>query len=96
MTSSRPLTPREHQIARLFALGQTWEAIMAELGISRHTVAFHRQSFLAKSGGGTLIDAFRARGWLRIPDHMAMPDSTPRRESPVAAVTPASPLRQVI
>ncbi len=78
-----PLTPREDEVARLFALGWTWEAIMAELGITRQTVMEHRRHFIAKSGGGTLVDAFRVRGWLTVPD------STPGVESPVAAVTPA-------
>ena len=63
------LTPRELQVARLFALGRTWEQIMAELGVGfRSTVARHRENALRKADVSTMPELWAKLGWLTVPD----------------------------
>ena len=68
------LTPREYEVARLFALGLTWREVMTELGISRWTLTNHRFHAVAKAGGGSLVDVWRGLGWLRVPEQMRASD----------------------
>jgi two-component system, NarL family, invasion response regulator UvrY len=44
------LTPREKQVAAKIATGLTHKVIAKELGISVHTVQFHRSNLMAKLG----------------------------------------------
>jgi DNA-binding NarL/FixJ family response regulator len=46
----QPLTPREKQVATKIAAGLTHKAVAKELGISVHTVQFHRSNLMAKLG----------------------------------------------
>jgi len=89
------LTPREYEVVRLFALGLTWEQVMAEMDCSRTALHMLRSRAMQKADTGTMQGLWRAIGWLRVPNQTRTSDSTPRRESPVAAVTPASSLRRV-
>jgi len=76
------LSPREYEVARLFALGRTWREVMAELHIGRETLHKHRQAALRKADVGTMAEVWTWLGW------MTVPDSKPSgRESSVAAVT---------
>lgn len=61
------LTPREYEVARLFALGRTWDEIMAETGCSRVTLHKHRQAALRKADVGTMAEVWTALGWLHVP-----------------------------
>ena len=65
---SERLSPREREVVRRLALGQTWDQIVAELGITRQTVANHRASAMTRYGGGVLVDLLREIGWLHVPD----------------------------
>ncbi len=65
---SDQLRPREVEVIRRFALGHTWEQIRADLGLSQHTLAHHRQRALDTFGGGCLVDLLRGLGWLTVPD----------------------------
>jgi FixJ family two-component response regulator len=67
MTAPPVLSPREWEVVRRFALGQTYEQVAAGLGITRATVNSHRQRVSDKCGGGSLLDVLRKIGWLRIP-----------------------------
>jgi len=89
------LTPREYEVARLFALGWTWDEVMAETGIRRATIAKHRGEAVRKVGGRLLVDVWRAIGWLRVPNQTRTSDSIPGDESPVAAVTRRPHFRRV-
>ena len=62
------LTPREYEVARLFALGRTWGQVARELGIGSDTIQKHRSSAMAKADVGTMAEVWAALGWLRVPD----------------------------
>jgi len=51
------LTPREHEVLTLVAVGLTNKAIAQRLGISDHTVKFHVASVLAKLGAESRTEA---------------------------------------
>ena len=61
------LSPREYEVARLFALGRTWREVMAELHIGRETLHKHRQAALRKADVGTMAEVWTALGWLVVP-----------------------------
>jgi len=52
-----PLTPREVEVLRLLADGESNKGIANELGISEHTAKFHVSSVLAKLGAATRTEA---------------------------------------
>jgi DNA-binding CsgD family transcriptional regulator len=51
------LTPRELEVLRHIADGDTWEVTMRAMGISRMTLFRHRRHILEKSGGVTTPNA---------------------------------------
>jgi DNA-binding NarL/FixJ family response regulator len=51
------LTPREAEVLRQVAAGQTNKAIALRLGISEHTVKFHLGSAMAKLGSASRAEA---------------------------------------
>lgn len=56
---SASLTPREREIARRVAAGQTNPAIADALGIALRTVKLHRQRAMEKVGAGSTADLVR-------------------------------------
>jgi two-component system, NarL family, response regulator YdfI len=52
-----PLTPREHEVLRMFALGLANKEIAARLNISEHTVKFHVAAILGKLGAASRTEA---------------------------------------
>jgi NarL family two-component system response regulator YdfI len=52
-----PLTPREHEVLRLLALGLANKEIAARLNISEHTVKFHVAAILGKLGASSRTEA---------------------------------------
>ena len=59
VTLDEPLTPREHQVLDLIALGLPNKAIAERLAISDQTVKFHVASIIAKLGASNRTDAVR-------------------------------------
>ena len=51
------LTPREHEVLALVALGLTNRAVAQRLGVSEHTVKFHVASILAKLAAESRTEA---------------------------------------
>lgn len=93
------LTPREYEVARLYAEGQTWESIARGLRISKTTLWHHRANAMAKAGVGSMPELLTALGWLRVPLQTGMSGSGDSGEQRGAvesrgidspAVTPAS------
>jgi DNA-binding NarL/FixJ family response regulator len=69
MTIEEPLTPREHEVLELAALGLSNHAIGVRLAISDHTVKFHLASVYGKLGVRSRTAAVRrglARGLITI------------------------------
>jgi DNA-binding CsgD family transcriptional regulator len=64
---SADLSPREQEVAALFARGLDDDAIAGQLGISRHTVRFHMSHMYAKAGtkGSARGARLRLAAWLR-------------------------------
>lgn len=56
-TSGEPLTPRELEVLRMIADGESNKRIAWRLGISEHTVKFHVASILAKMNASTRAEA---------------------------------------
>jgi two-component system, NarL family, response regulator YdfI len=52
-----PLTPREHQVLRLLAVGLANKEIASRLDISEHTVKFHVAAILGKLGAASRTEA---------------------------------------
>jgi NarL family two-component system response regulator YdfI len=52
-----PLTPREHQVLRLLAVGLANKEIASRLNISEHTVKFHVAAILGKLGAASRTEA---------------------------------------
>jgi DNA-binding NarL/FixJ family response regulator len=52
-----PLTPREHEVLRMLALGLANKQIAARLNISEHTVKFHVAAILGKLGAASRTEA---------------------------------------
>jgi two-component system, NarL family, nitrate/nitrite response regulator NarL len=52
-----PLTPREQEVLRLLATGETNKAIARRLGITDHTVKFHLNAIMTKLGAQSRTDA---------------------------------------
>ncbi len=52
-----PLTPREQDVLRLLATGETNKAIARRLGITDHTVKFHLNAIMTKLGAQSRTDA---------------------------------------
>ena len=69
--SAPRLTPREAEVVRRIALGggRGWrcQGVAESLGISRSTMYRHLHNAEAKYGVSSVIDLFRALGWLRVP-----------------------------
>ena len=61
------LTPREYEVVRRFALGQTWPTVQADLSITQTTVHAHRRNALAKYGAHRMVELYAALGWLHVP-----------------------------
>jgi two-component system response regulator NreC len=59
LTTSSKLTPREHEVLGLLALGYTNREVAEELTISVRTVETHRASILAKLRLRTRADLVR-------------------------------------
>jgi DNA-binding NarL/FixJ family response regulator len=57
MQMREELTPREAEVLRLMARGQTNKQVAARLGISEHTAKFHVSAVLAKLGARTRTEA---------------------------------------
>ena len=51
------LTPRESEVLRQVAAGQTNKSIALKLGISEHTVKFHLGSAMTKLGSASRAEA---------------------------------------
>ncbi len=63
------LSPREHEVLRLVALGLPNKAIAQRLGISENTAKFHVGTILGKLGAASRTEAVMIaarRGWLPI------------------------------
>ncbi|MEN0088607.1 MAG: response regulator transcription factor, partial [Pseudomonadota bacterium] len=58
-TDENALTPRERDVLRLVAQGQSNKAVAQELGISVRTVESHRQNLRDKTGTGNTADLVR-------------------------------------
>ena len=58
-TSTRPLTPREHELLRLVCKGHATKEIAARLKISFKTVAAHRSALFQKGSVHNSIELFR-------------------------------------
>jgi len=61
------LTPREHEVLRMLALGLANKEIAARLDISEHTVKFHVAAILGKLGATSRTEAVAIgirRGWV--------------------------------
>jgi DNA-binding NarL/FixJ family response regulator len=56
-TPLESLTPRETEVLRAVAAGQTNKAIALKLGISDHTVKFHLSSAMNKLGAASRAEA---------------------------------------
>lgn len=56
-TTRESLTPRESEVLRYIAAGQTNKAIALKLGISEHTVKFHLSSAMSKLGAASRAEA---------------------------------------
>jgi NarL family two-component system response regulator YdfI len=54
---AEPLTPREIEVLRLLADGDSNKIVAYRLGISEHTVKFHVTSIMAKLGAGSRTEA---------------------------------------
>ncbi len=52
-----PLTPREHEVLRMLALGLANKEIASRLNISEHTVKFHVAAILGKLGAASRTEA---------------------------------------
>lgn len=53
------LSAREHEVARLLALGQANKEVARQLGISENTVHVHRQHVMEKTGTGSAAELAR-------------------------------------
>ena len=56
-TPAESLTPREAEVLRHIAAGQTNKAIALKLGLSEHTVKFHLSSAMSKLGAASRAEA---------------------------------------
>jgi DNA-binding CsgD family transcriptional regulator len=61
------LSPREYEVARLFALGRTWLEVMAEMHIGRETVSKHRRNAMERADVGSMPELWTRLGWLEVP-----------------------------
>jgi DNA-binding NarL/FixJ family response regulator len=64
---NHPLSPREHEVLTLAAMGLTNKEIAYRLGISDRTVQFHMNSVFNKSGTSSRTEAALIavqRGWI--------------------------------
>lgn len=61
------LTPREYQVMRLVAAGETSKAIALRLGLSPKTVEVHRANVMRKMGVKTLADLIRKKAMVGVP-----------------------------
>ena len=86
------LTPREYEVARLFALGRTWEQVMADMDCSRAALHQLRSRAMQKVKVGTMQELWVALGWLRAPEKR---DRESFRGAPGSAEQPAPSLRKV-
>jgi NarL family two-component system response regulator YdfI len=57
MQPAESLTPREIEVLRLLADGESNKIVAYRLGISEHTVKFHVTSIMAKLGAGSRTEA---------------------------------------
>jgi DNA-binding CsgD family transcriptional regulator len=64
---STVLTPRQREVFRLLALGQTWDQITSSLGITYHTLANLRSEAVSRVGASGTMDVLRDIGWLQVP-----------------------------
>lgn len=72
-----PLTPAEFETLAAYArLGRS-RAVAAERGTSWRAVRRALMSAYDKIGVHGAVQAFWALGWLRVPNHMEPPGSTP-------------------
>lgn len=60
-----PLTTREHDVLRMYALCGDQSMVAHELGVSTHHVRNTLSDVYAKLGCTSAIGAFRLMGWLR-------------------------------
>lgn len=61
------LTPREYQVMRLVAAGETSKAIALRLGLSPKTVEVHRGNVMRKMGVKSLADLIRKKEMVGVP-----------------------------
>lgn len=61
------LTPRQYEVVRRLALGQKWDVICADLGISRMTLARYVQEARERYNVQTKPELWAALGWLQVP-----------------------------
>ena len=65
--AGRPLTPREREALRLYALMPLYRLVAARMRITESTVKDHLWAAHVKLDVPTSIDAFRKLGWLVVP-----------------------------
>jgi len=61
------LTPREYQVMRMVAAGETSKAIALRLGLSPKTVEVHRAGVMRKMGVKSLADLIRKKDMIGVP-----------------------------
>jgi DNA-binding NarL/FixJ family response regulator len=61
-------TPRQIEILRLRAMGRTIRQVAIELDVAEQTVKNHLADAYRKMQVSCMQDAFRALGWLRVPE----------------------------
>jgi DNA-binding CsgD family transcriptional regulator len=67
-SASAELTARQFECLRLYALQDSQREVARELGLSPITVKKHVNAAYAVLGVSNAIEAFRALGWLRVPE----------------------------
>jgi DNA-binding NarL/FixJ family response regulator len=66
LSGGRALSPREDQVMREIAGGETYGEIAHRLGLSEQTIKNQMHAARQKLGARSTIEAFILRGWLRV------------------------------
>lgn len=65
---STRLSPRQEQVVREIATGDTYAVIGDRLGISEGVVKNHAHAAMVAEGVHSMIGLYVKRGWLRVPE----------------------------